>query len=123
MMKATKSPANDVDIESMEGRTFVVGREGHIYINSQSASKRHAEIRIVDGRIYLRDLDSTNGTYLVKNKGMVYFEQGYVNPRQPVVIGDQIHTIASLLAIACDFAAVDDSPTQVNFTSKRAANS
>ena len=122
-MRTTISRAKDVDIGSMEGRTFVVGREGHIYINSQSASKRHAEIRVTDGRIYLRDLNSTNGTYLVKNKGLVYFEKGYVSPRQPVVIGDQIHTIASLLAIASNFAAVDDTPTQVNFTSKRAVNS
>ena len=112
----------DHSIGLMEGRSFVVGREGHIYINSPSASKRHAEIRIIDGRVYLRDLNSTNGTYLLKNKGLVYFEKGFVNPLQPIVIGDQIHTIDSLLAIASEYVAVDDSPTEINFTPERAAN-
>ena len=106
----------------MEGRTFVVGREGHIYISSPTASKRHAEIIIIDGRIYLRDLNSTNGTYLLKNKRLVHFEEGYVNPLQPIMIGNQMHTIKRLLAIASDFIAADDSPTQANFT-KRTVNS
>jgi pSer/pThr/pTyr-binding forkhead associated (FHA) protein len=110
-----------VDIGLMEGRAYVLGREGHIYINSPSASKRHAEIKIINGRIYLRDLNSTNGTFLIKNKGLVYFKEGYVNPRQPILIGDQRHTIQSLLAIVSDFVASDDSPTRLNFT-RRAAN-
>ena len=122
MMRTANRSVTSIDIGLLEGRSFVVGREGHIYINSQSASKRHAEIRIVNGRIYLRDLNSTNGTYLLKNKGMVYFEKGFVNPRQPVVIGDQIHTIESLLAIASEFVAVDDSPTHIRFTPEPAAN-
>jgi len=106
----------------VEGRTFVVGREGHIYINSPTASKRHAEIKIINGKIYLRDLNSTNGTYLLKNKRLVHFEEGYVNPPQPIMIGNQMHTIQSLLAIASDFTASDDSPTQPNFAN-RAVNS
>ncbi len=111
-----------VDIGLMEGRTYILGREGHIYINSPSASKQHAEITIIDGRIYLRDLDSENGTYLLKNKRLVYFKEGYVNPFQPILIGDQTHTIQSLLAIAGDFVASDDSVTEMNFTN-RAVNS
>ncbi len=121
-MKTARRQLTDHSIGLMEGRSFVVGREGHIYINSPSASKRHAEIRIIDGRVYLRDLNSTNGTYLLKNKGLVYFEKGFVNPLQPIVIGDQIHTIDSLLAIASEYVAVDDSPTEINFTPERAAN-
>ncbi len=122
-MKTASRQLTDTKLESMEGRSFVVGREGHIYINSQSASKRHAEIRVVGGRIHLRDLDSTNGTYLVKNKGLVHFEKGFVNPQQPILIGDQIHTIERLLAIASEYVAIDDSPTEVNFTPGLAANS
>ena len=122
-MRKANRQMTSARIASMEGRSFVIGREGHIYVNSQSASKRHAEIRIIDGRIYLRDLDSTNGTYLVKNKGLVYFEKGFVNPRQPIMIGDQIHRIVNLLAIASEFVAQDDSPTQVDFDAMRAANS
>jgi pSer/pThr/pTyr-binding forkhead associated (FHA) protein len=109
---------NNNVIKLVEGRTFVVGREGHIYINSSTASKRHAEIKIIDGRIYLRDLKSTNGTYLLKNKRLVHFEEGYVNPLQPIMIGNQMHTIESLLAIASDFIVSDDTPTQANFTNR-----
>ena len=103
-----------IDIKSMEGRTYVIGREGHIYIDSASVSKHHAEIKITNGRIYLRDLNSTNGTYLIKNKSLVYFEEGYVNPLQPVLIGDEIHTVQSLLAIVGSFADSEDTTTQVN---------
>lgn len=102
-----------VDIESLEGRTFVIGRDGHIYIDSPTTSKQHAELKIINGRIFLRDLDSTNGTYLLRNNKLVLFDKGYVNPLQPIVIGDQTHTIQNLLAIAGVFADTqgDDAPT------------
>lgn len=109
----------NVDIGLMEGRTYLLGREGHIYIDSPMVSKQHAEIKIINGRIYLRDLNSTNGTYLFKNNRLVYFDEGYVSPLQSIVIGDQKHTIQSLLAIASDFVALDDSLTQVNFTNRK----
>ncbi len=106
----------NLDIESLEGRTFILGREGHIYIDSSTASKHHAEIRILNGRIHLRDLESTNGTYLVRNNELVYFEKGYVNPLQPIVIGGQRHVISDLLAIASNFiTSEDDSTTEVDF--------
>ena len=92
----------------MEGRTYTIGREGHIYIDSPRVSKYHAEIKIRNGRIFLRDLNSTNGTYLVKNKKLVYFEEGYVNLHQVIMIGDKRRTIDSLLAIASDFTDAED---------------
>ena len=111
-----------VDIGLMEGRTLILGREGHIYINSPTVSKHHAEIKIINGRIHLRDLNSTNGTYLLKNRKLVYFEQGIVNPLQPIVIGNQKYTIQDLLAIASEFVASDDAVTQVNFSKRKASN-
>ncbi len=95
-------------IKLMEGRTYTIGREGHIYIDSPRVSKYHAEIKIRNGRIFLRDLNSTNGTYLVKNKKLVYFEEGYVNLHQVIMIGDIRRTIDSLLAIASDFTDAED---------------
>ena len=97
-----------IAIKLMEGRTYIIGREGHIYIDSPKVSKYHAAIKVINGRIVLRDLNSTNGTYLVKNNKLVHFEEGYVNPRQLVAIGDEKRTIQSLLAIACGFADSDD---------------
>jgi len=108
----------NMDIRLQEGRTYLLGREGHIYIDSPMVSKHHAEIKIIKGRIYLRDLNSTNGTYLLKNNRLVYFDEGYVSPLQPIVVGDQKHTMQAILAVASDFLASDDSPTLVNFTNR-----
>ena len=44
----------------------VVGRaiEAEVWIDSDSVSRRHAIIRVVDGKAALEDLDSKNGTWL-----------------------------------------------------------
>ena len=97
----------------MEGRIFILGREGHIFINSTTASKHHAEISIIDGNVYLRDLDSTNGTFMLKKNLCVPFEEGYVDLQQSIVIGGKALVIQDLLAIARGFAAVDDAETEV----------
>jgi len=102
-----------LDIELMDGRSFILGREGHIYVDSPTASKHHAEIRIDEGKVYLRDLGSTNGTFLLKDKRRVRFEAGYVSLHQPIVIGKRTYVIRDLLSIASDFAAVDDHTTRV----------
>lgn len=95
-------------LASMEGQTFVIGREGHIYINDQSVSRQHAEIRFIDGRIRLRDLNSTNGTYLVKGSKLIYFQEGYVKPHYQIVLGRKLFEIKSLLAILGIFAEYSD---------------
>ena len=103
-----------INLEAMEGRTFILGREGHIYIDSPTASKHHAEIHIENGKIFLRDLKSTNGTFLLKNKTLVPFMEGFVDPRQPIVIGKNTYVIQNLLAIASEFAAEDNSVTRLD---------
>ena len=93
------------ELKRIESRTYVIGREGHIYINDPTVSKQHAEIQVINGEIYLRDLDSTNGTYLVKNQRLLPFKEGYVQISQPVVLGNRHYTIQQLLEIAGAFAA------------------
>ena len=94
------------DFGLVDGQTYIIGREGdahidgHIYINSPTVSRRHAAMKIKNGRIYLRDLNSTNGTYLIENDSLVPFKEGYVSPSQPIAIGRVKCTISSLLAIA-----------------------
>jgi pSer/pThr/pTyr-binding forkhead associated (FHA) protein len=107
------------NLKLMEGRTFILGREGHIYIDSPTASKHHAEIRIEDGKVILRDLKSTNGTFLLKNKTLVPFQEGVVNPKQPIVIGKHSYVIQDLLAIASDFVAVDENTTRTELPEDR----
>jgi len=109
---------SSINLALMEGRTFILGREGHILIDSTTASKHHAEISIIDGNVYLRDLDSTNGTFLLKKNVRVPFEKGYVDLQQSIVIGSKVLVIHDLLAIAKDFAAVDDAETEVEVAEK-----
>ncbi len=105
--------AKDISIKHMEGRSFIIGREGHIYIDSPSASKQHAELKIIGGHVYLRDLKSSNGTYLIKNNKYVPFEEGFVSLLQPVIIGNRRHVIKNLLSIARTFAASNDAETEL----------
>lgn len=92
-------------LKKMESRAYIIGREGHIYLNDPAVSKRHAEIQIIKGEIYLRDLNSSNGTYLVKNNKLIPFMEGYVQLEQPIVLGDREYTIKNLLEIAGEFTA------------------
>ena len=93
----------------LKNRVFIIGREGHIYINDPAVSKQHAELQIVDGEVYLRDLGSTNGTFLIKNNRLVPFHEGYVQLHQPIVLGNRQYTIQSLLEIVGAIASsVDD---------------
>ena len=89
----------------LESKTYVIGREGHIYINDPTVSKQHAEIQVINGEVYLRDLGSTNGTFLIKNNRLVPFNEGYVQLHQAIVLGNRQYTIQSLLEIAGAFAA------------------
>jgi pSer/pThr/pTyr-binding forkhead associated (FHA) protein len=115
--------ATGVNLELFEGRRFILGREGHIYIDSTTASKQHAELRIMDGRIYLRDLDSTNGTFLLQGNSRVRFDKGFVEPEQAIVIGGQIHVVMDLLAIATDFAAVGEGETEIGLMEQAGGHS
>ena len=92
-------------ITKMESRSYIIGREGHIYINDPTVSKQHAEIRIISGEVYLRDLGSTNGTYLIKNQRLVPFVEGYVQLHQIIVLGNKQHSVKNLLEIAGAFAS------------------
>ena len=85
------------EITKMASRTYIIGREGHIRIDDPAVSKRHAEIEIINGEVYLRDLDSTNGTFLIKNKRLVAFKEGYVQIHQMLVLGNKQYSVSDLL--------------------------
>lgn len=96
--------SNNDNLGSLEGRKFIIGREGHIYVSDPAASKEHAEIEIIGGRILIRDLNSTNGIYFVNNNKAVRFKEEYVLPDQTIAIGQERHTVKNLLSIIGDFA-------------------
>jgi hypothetical protein len=100
----TKSLSKELGLK--EGQAYIIGRKGpvrmenHIYINSSTVSRPHAEMKIKNGKVYLRDMDSTNGIYILENDTLVSFQEGYVKPNQPIVIGKVKCTIQSLISIA-----------------------
>jgi len=105
---------SNLDLELMEGRSYIIGREGHIHIDSPIVSKYHAELRIMRRRIYLRDLNSTNGTFLVRGKRVVRFVKGFVSPLQAVVIGNRKYNILDLLANVSEQITRDTAITEIN---------
>ncbi|MDJ0779509.1 MAG: FHA domain-containing protein [Gammaproteobacteria bacterium] len=90
-------------LASLEGRSFIIGREGHIYLNHPAISKHHAEISVRQGRVFLRDMNSSNGIFLLRGTRLVPFQEGIVQLDQPVVFGKKIKTPRELLSIAVAF--------------------
>lgn len=84
----------------IEGQPCTIGRDGRIRIDDPCLSRGHAEIRFVNGKLRLRDLGSTNGTFLVESNRLIAVEECYVGPNQKVVLGSQQYTIKALLALA-----------------------
>lgn len=107
-----------------DGQSYIISRkgavcmEGHIYINSPTVSRPHAEMKIKNGRVYLRDLGSTNGIYIVDNDCLIRFEEGYVKPNQPMMIGKVTCTIQSLIAIAGVYSDLKDNTLDFDDTQK-----
>ncbi len=84
-------------IDELDNRTYIIGREGHIYIDDKAVSKQHAELQVFEGKFFLRDLNSTNGTFLVEGKTLVRFDKGYLRPEQRVVLGQRAYSISELM--------------------------
>jgi hypothetical protein len=107
-----------------DGQTYIISRrgpvaiEGHIYMDSPSVSRPHAAMRIKNGRVHIRDLDSTNGTYIVENDSLVAIQEGYVKPNQPIMIGRVKCTINNLLAIAGVYSGREDDTPDFEDTQK-----
>jgi pSer/pThr/pTyr-binding forkhead associated (FHA) protein len=106
-MKST----SDLNLDELEGRSFTLGRQGHILITASAASRQHAEIIVRKGKIYLRDMGSKNGIYLKKGGKLVRFKAGSVSLLQRIVICDETYMIRDLLAIASQFVNADDNTT------------
>ncbi|UCH40368.1 MAG: FHA domain-containing protein [Gammaproteobacteria bacterium] len=81
-----------------DGQVYIIGREGDIQIDSPTVSKQHAEMIVKHRRVYLRDLKSKNGIFLVTDKRLVRLNEGYVNHDQLLMIGKVKCTLRSLLS-------------------------
>ena len=84
----------------MENRTYVIGRQGNIQLLDRTTSARHAELVVLDDQLYLTDLNSTNGTYLLEQGTKKPFKQGYIELDQTLAFGEKICTVRELVARA-----------------------
>lgn len=81
-------------------RTFSIGRspECELTLSDDSVSRKHAEIQILDdGKIFLTDCDSTNGTLLVQGDQLIPLRQDYVDVGDTVILGEYEIRIRDLL--------------------------
>ncbi len=77
-------PNDNPTIHSWTGESLSIGRlaDNDVSIDDDSISSRHAEISGVEGATVLRDLDSTNGTFLNREQ---------ITGEHPLVEGDEIY--------------------------------
>lgn len=81
-------------------RTYRVGRHqtNDIIVRHASVSRYHGEITCTDdGRYYLADLDSTNGTYVDHDGRWAQIDQAYVGLDDPVMLGEFITRLDELV--------------------------
>ncbi len=77
-------PDDNPAIHNWTGESLSIGRlaDNDVSIDDDSISSRHAEISGVSGATVLRDLDSTNGTFLNREQ---------ITGEHPLVEGDEIY--------------------------------
>ncbi|MEM7564438.1 MAG: FHA domain-containing protein [Pseudomonadota bacterium] len=92
----------------INGRRLIIGRTAQIRIDDPSVSRSHAEIKFSDGMILIRDLCSTNGTFVEKDGKFVLCQEAHLSPNSKVKIGSHVTTVKGLLAISGIYAVTHE---------------
>lgn len=88
--------------EAAERRGQRTGECNYIALPDRRVSRRHAEIYVVGGRVFVRDLGSKNGTYLVSQGRRTRLTEGFVDPRQTISFGGYPQCIARLVDVEAE---------------------
>ena len=83
-------------------RTYIVGRdrECDVRLDDSSVSRRHAEcVRLADGRLYITDCATTNGTFVLEGEEWREVRQTFVEPSSHIRFGDYRMTAKRLNAL------------------------
>lgn len=84
----------------MNRKVYIVGRTGDIKLHSKddTASREHAELIIVEDKVYLTDLASKNGIFKLSERGQKSrFSEGWVSLEERFLFGDCALTVAEML--------------------------
>lgn len=78
---------------------FTIGRDQScdIAIAHDSVSRRHAEIIVKDGRVFLTDCRSSNGTFLLRGGKPQSIRQEFVAPEDQVQFGSVALRVGDIL--------------------------
>lgn len=107
-------------------RTFSIGRSRGCDVilsdEPETVSRKHAELTVqADGRLFLTDCNSTNGTWLVDRGEGRRIRQEFVNPHDVVEFGSLRTTVAEMLeTIRLKFPALHHGSPVANQDSERA---
>ena len=81
-------------------KIYMIGRQGNVRLNDETVSRRHARLEVEGDQVFLRDLDSRNGTYEVRDRDLVPFTEGPVQRNQVFAFGECVRTVAQLINTA-----------------------
>ena len=87
---------------SGEGKTIRIGRgQGcDLILSHASISRRHAELSIgADGGVQIRDLESTGGTYVLRDGKEIPVVRGTLHPNDRLRLGDYEISLEDLLSL------------------------
>src|SRR5689334_18899007 len=87
---------------SAESKTVRIGRsrECDLNLSHASISRRHAELTIhPDGSVDIRDLESTGGTYVLRDGKEVPVVRATLRPTDSLRLGDYEISLADLLSL------------------------
>lgn len=84
----------------MSRQSFIIGRAGDIKLYDDTVSRRHACLEVEDGVLFLRDLESRNGTYEIRDRHLTPFVAGAVTTDHVFAFGECVRSVAQLLEMA-----------------------
>jgi pSer/pThr/pTyr-binding forkhead associated (FHA) protein len=95
---------------------YIVGRgeNADIKVNDPSVSGRHIRLSLQEGKWMVEDLQSTNGTFLVKEVGKVKINRSVLNESDELMLGHYRASLATLLAsVVVDVPKSENKPGAV----------
>ena len=92
-----RSPAQPIRLLAVSKKSYIIGRAGDIALYDDTVSRRHARLDLNGDECFLTDLESRNGTYLIRDKQLLPFTKGPVTHDLVFAFGECVRTMSQLL--------------------------